>query len=81
MLWNLPTNNPLPLPVFKQQISHCTLNTYGIPEVQLHAFLNSAVYGSQWSASSSDRFNPTERKPNTQSIGIWLGPRAGLLNV
>jgi hypothetical protein len=42
-------------------------------EVQLHAFLTSAIDGGEWSASRPYRFTPTERAPGTH----WY-PRAGL---
>jgi hypothetical protein len=35
----------------------------GEMEVQLHAFLNSALDGDEWSASCSNRFNPGVRVP------------------
>jgi len=47
-------------------------------EVQLHAFLISALDGGEWSASHSSRFIPGERAPGTQWIGGWFGPRASL---
>jgi hypothetical protein len=47
-------------------------------EVQLHAFLTSALDGVEWSASRPGRFTPKERTPATHWIGGWVGPRAGL---
>jgi hypothetical protein len=47
-------------------------------EVQLHAFLTSAVDGSEWSASRPGRFTLRERTPDTHWIGGYVGPRAGL---
>jgi hypothetical protein len=51
---------------------------HGGMEVQLHAFLTSAIYGSEWSASRLSRFTPGERALDTHWIGGWVGPRAGL---
>jgi len=42
-------------------------------EVQLLAFLTSALDGSEWSAWRRDRFTP-----GAHCIGGWVGPRAGL---
>jgi hypothetical protein len=39
-------------------ITHNAKKTYGRVEVQLHAFLNLALDGSEWSASCSYRFTP-----------------------
>jgi hypothetical protein len=47
-------------------------------EVQLHAFLTSALDGGDWSASRPGRFAPTERAPGTHWIGGCVGPRAVL---
>jgi hypothetical protein len=40
--------------------------------------LTSALDGGDWSASSSDHFNPRERVPGTHWIGGWVGPRVVL---
>jgi hypothetical protein len=40
--------------------------------------LTSALDGGEWSASRTDRFNPTERALDTHWIGGWVGPRAVL---
>jgi hypothetical protein len=37
-------------------------------EVQLHAFLTSALDGGEWSASRPDRFTPKERVPGTRGL-------------
>jgi len=47
-------------------------------EVQLHAFLNSALHGGACSVSSPGRFTPGERVPDTYWVGDWLGPITGL---
>jgi hypothetical protein len=47
----------------------------------MHVFLNSALAGSEWSASTPGRFTPEERAPGTHWIGGWVGPRAGLDDV
>jgi hypothetical protein len=44
-------------------------------EVELHAFLTSALYGGEWSASRTGRFTPRESTPDTRWIGGWVGPR------
>jgi hypothetical protein len=47
--------------------------------IQLHSFLNSALYGGEWSASRTGRFPPPrgEEVPGTPWIGSWVGPRDG----
>jgi hypothetical protein len=50
-------------------------NTY------IYVSFTSALVGGEWSASRPGRFTPGERAPNTQWIGGWLGPRAGLDDV
>jgi hypothetical protein len=47
-------------------------------EVQLHAFLTSALDGGEWSASCPGRFTPSETAPSTHWIGGWVGHRAVL---
>jgi hypothetical protein len=44
----------------------------------VHAFLTSALYGGEWSASCYGRFIPRERAPGTHWTGGWVGPRAVL---
>jgi len=41
------------------------VKTYGGMEVQLHAFLTSALDGGEWSASRAGYFTPMERVPGT----------------
>jgi hypothetical protein len=57
---------------------HHAMKTYWGVEVKLHAFLNSALDGGEWSASRLGHFTPGERTPGTRWIGVWLGPRAVL---
>jgi hypothetical protein len=40
--------------------------------------LTSALDGGEWSVSRTGRFIPREKAPDTQCIGGWVGPRAGL---
>jgi hypothetical protein len=47
-------------------------------DVQLHAFLTSALDGGEWSASRPGRFTHREGTPGTHWIGGWVGPRAVL---
>jgi hypothetical protein len=47
-------------------------------EVDLHAFVTSALDGGEWSASRHGRFTPREIAPGTHWIGGWVGTRAGL---
>jgi hypothetical protein len=49
------------------------MKTYWGVEVQLHAFLISALDGGEWSAS-----RPRERYRGTHWIGGWVGPVAVL---
>jgi hypothetical protein len=48
-------------------------------EVRFHAFLTSALDGSEWLPSRPGRFTPRERAPGTHWIGVWVGPIASLL--
>jgi hypothetical protein len=41
-------------------------------------FLTSALDGGEWSASRPGRFAQGERAPDSNWIGGWMGPRAGL---
>jgi hypothetical protein len=43
-------------------------------DVQIHAFLDSALVGDEWLTPRCCRFT----SPGTHWIGGWLGPRAGL---
>jgi len=47
-------------------------------ETWLHTFLTSPLDGGEWSVSGSVRFAPGVRAPGTHSVGVWVGPRAGL---
>jgi hypothetical protein len=42
-------------------------------EIQLHAFLTSALDGGEWSASPTGCFTPRETAPGTHWIGGWVG--------
>jgi hypothetical protein len=53
------------------------MRTYWGVKVQLHAFLNSALDGDEWT-SRPGLFTPRERAPGTHWIGGWVGPRAVL---
>jgi hypothetical protein len=50
------------------------MKTYAKVEVQLHAFLNSALDGGQWPASLPGSFIPGERDLGTHWISWWAGP-------
>jgi hypothetical protein len=43
-----------------------------------HIILIRALVGGEWSASRPSRFTPAERVLDTQWIGGWVDPRAGL---
>jgi hypothetical protein len=62
----------LPLSLTK----HHAMKTYWRAEIQLHAFLPSALDGGDWSALRPGRFTASERAPGTHWIGGWVGPRA-----
>jgi hypothetical protein len=47
-------------------------------EVQMHAFLISALDGGEWSASNSASLTSGERAPGTHWRGVWVGPRTGV---
>jgi hypothetical protein len=47
-------------------------------DVELHAFLNSALDISEWSASHPGRFASAERIPGIHWTGGWVGPKASL---
>jgi hypothetical protein len=54
------------------------MKTYWRSELQLHAFLTSALDGGEWSASRPGRFTPTERATVTHWIRGWVSTRACL---
>jgi hypothetical protein len=45
------------------------MKMYWLVEVELHAFLTSALDGGEWPASRPDRFTPTEGVIGTHWIG------------
>jgi hypothetical protein len=45
-------------------IKHCAMETCGTVEVELLAFLTSALRGVEWSLSRPDRFTAQEKVPN-----------------
>jgi hypothetical protein len=47
-------------------------------EVEIHAYLTSALDGGKWSASLPGRFTPKERAPGTHWIWGRVNPRAVL---
>jgi hypothetical protein len=47
-------------------------------EVQLYAFLTSALDRGDWSASRSSRFTSRDRAAGTYRKGVWVGSRAGM---
>jgi hypothetical protein len=57
---------------------HYAVKTYWEMEVELYAFLISALGGGEWSASRPGRFTLRVRAPGTHWIGGWAGPRAVL---
>jgi hypothetical protein len=52
------------------------MKAYWREEVQLHAFLTSALYGGEWLVSRPGRFTPFERVPGTHWIGRLVGPQS-----
>jgi hypothetical protein len=53
------------------------MNTYGGVDVELHAFLTSALDGIKWSASRLDRFTPEQIVPATHWLEGLAGPKVG----
>jgi len=54
------------------------MTTYGGVEIQLHAFLTSALAGHEQSASLPSHFTCGARAPGSHLIGGWVGPWASL---
>jgi hypothetical protein len=54
------------------------MKTYGGVDVQLNAFITSAVNGGEWSVSRPGILTAGERAPYSICIGGWVGPGAGL---
>jgi hypothetical protein len=48
------------------------ITLYEVLEVKFHSFLTSAIYGSEWSASRSDRFTSGTQVPGINWNGAWL---------
>jgi hypothetical protein len=57
------------------------MKAYGEVDVQIDAFLTSALAGRELSASRPGHFTPRERVPGIHGIRGWVGPRAGLDNM
>jgi hypothetical protein len=57
---------------------HYDMKPYGGVEAKLHAFLTSALYEDEWSASRLGHFNPEERSSGTHWVRGCVGLRAGL---
>jgi hypothetical protein len=53
------------------------MKTYGRTEVELHAFLTSALDVGKWSVSSPDRLIPKTFFPGIYWRGGWVDPGAG----
>jgi hypothetical protein len=58
-------------------IKHHDMKTYGGLEVQLRAFLTSALGRREWSSSQPDCFTSGVRDPSTISTGGSVDPRVG----
>jgi hypothetical protein len=54
------------------------MKTCGEVEVQLHALLNSALDGGEWSSSRLGRFTLGKRASGTHCIGGCVDPGVGL---
>jgi hypothetical protein len=59
-------------------VSGHTINIYGVVQVQLQVFLNSAQHEGKWLASCPGRFAPWERDPSTYHVECWMGPRTSV---
>jgi hypothetical protein len=72
-----------------QDWRHLTMTTYAGMEVTLHAFVTSALYGSEWSASRSGRVNacvrrlgrPHRRSPCQESEKSTVDMGGGFSNI
>jgi hypothetical protein len=57
---------------------HHTIKTYRGVEVQLHAFLTSALDAGEWWSSGTGRFTPGKGAHGSHWIGPWVGSGTGL---
>jgi hypothetical protein len=59
------------------------MNTHGRAKIQFHAFLTSALCGSEWRASNANSFNPLPHCPLEESdpCANGVNPRACLYAV
>jgi hypothetical protein len=60
------------------QLSTTSLRHIGGVEVQLHAFLTSALGRGEWSVSCPGHFTPGLKALSTHMTGGWVGPSAGV---
>jgi hypothetical protein len=56
------------------------MKNYGRVDVELPAFLTSALGGGEWSASHTGRLNPGVRALGTHWIGGWVGCSKSVLS-
>jgi hypothetical protein len=54
------------------------MKAYGEVNVQIHVFMNWALYGGKLLASRPGRFTLGGRAPGTHWTGGWMGPGTGL---
>ena len=59
-------------------IKHHGMEKFLGVEVQFSAFLNSKLYGVEWSASRSASFTPRKRAPNADYVRGWMSSIADL---
>jgi hypothetical protein len=64
-----------------QCLKYYAMKTFGVVNIQIHVLLTLPLVGSDWSASSRDRFTPRERAPPSPDIHwirVCVGPKTGL---